>query len=666
MIEIIEGYELMNKNYYRKLSNNELRKMIMKYYDKHTFLLEQNVVFKKLGIKITNEFKEKFLHFSDKISPSGSTRNAYDSLRKGTKSIKTICASIIYVVLQLFYDIDDVVLNKKEFSNLINIDPAVFPKYLKHYLIHYFEVNELVYYNKVIQYYDIIIEKLDRDYTLLLDKDFKEITLKQAVIHLFNYLINNPINIPSHVYEGLRSTIKKETYQIIEQYGLDIKQIFKSYRYSFFMPQYIALMLIFFHKEMIEEKVNKRLNIRELAKILNFPRDRIETLFTYFQFTVQETQNLRLHKVKHYSRKLFVRDLKNFLRKSYSLDTDLLYRLYNLTDLNPHNFAKKIIALKGINGGHDLLNRMKKYAFSSIAYKRIERNFINLYKFNNLSELKLKQALLLLNKVQQIKSFSLKHGDLIYKFKINENNLRNIQNVTLRNKLTEYFNNIIQGNYLEELFGDPLIPSGSLLYLKGDRKNVLHSHTIKEKLITKLEGNGRIRNHISGFFYNLSKITDITYSDFHERLGFIPKHEHILSSLIKKRNIIGIEVPVWKKTCNNSYFTGHIDLLGVYNDKLVIADYKPKDNLIFRCLPQITSYAYMIGQRLGLDSLDNVICVGFNKNTVWSFSPSILENEILQFVKEMNVKRLTPLTSIRLAKNIPSTDIEHDIEKLID
>ncbi len=73
----------------------------------------------------------------------------------------------------------------------------------------------------------------------------------------------------------------------------------------------------------------------------------------------------------------------------------------------------------------------------------------------------------------------------------------------------------------------------------------------------------------------------------------------------------------------------------------------------------------MIKQRLGLDSLDDFICVGFNKNTVWSFSPSILENEILQFVKEMNAKRSTPLTSIRLAKNIPSTDIEHDIEKII-
>lgn len=141
--------------------------------------------------------------------------------------------------------------------------------------------------------------------------------------------------------------------------------------------------------------------------------------------------------------------------------------------------------------------------------------------------------------------------------------------------------------------------------------------------------------HNSGLFFQFSEITKYLYQEYSNKFGTSPNHYPILSSLIKNENIIGIEVPVWKKLSNDTYFTGHIDLLAISNDTLIVADYKPTENEIFKSIPQICAYAYMIKQRLGFHIFTKILCVGFSKYVAWSFDPNILEKEIFQMHQNM-------------------------------
>ena len=123
-------------------------------------------------------------------------------------------------------------------------------------------------------------------------------------------------------------------------------------------------------------------------------------------------------------------------------------------------------------------------------------------------------------------------------------------------------------------------------------------------------------------------------------------------------------MPVWRQLTDNSYFTGHIDLLAVIDSTLVIADYKPTKTEIIKSIPQICAYAYMAKQRLEIKDFSNIICVGFSKNITWSLPPQILGEKILTFIEELNAQRVDSLKSKRnKRKNI--TELQNDIWVLV-
>jgi len=72
----------------------------------------------------------------------------------------------------------------------------------------------------------------------------------------------------------------------------------------------------------------------------------------------------------------------------------------------------------------------------------------------------------------------------------------------------------------------------------------------------------------------------------------------------------------------------------------------------------------MFKQRLGLKDFENILCVIFNKDVAYSFNPEILENEILQFVKNEDYRRKISLKCKKM-KNGVEAGLQETIEELI-
>ncbi len=102
-----------------------------------------------------------------------------------------------------------------------------------------------------------------------------------------------------------------------------------------------------------------------------------------------------------------------------------------------------------------------------------------------------------------------------------------------------------------------------------------------------------------------------------------PGHEPVLKNLlINHKNTIAIEVPVWRMPPNS--ITGHIDSLQIYEDEVVVVDYKPEGNFM-RSLPQVAFYGYLLQKNL---TLGKVTCISFNDKEAWKYSPQILVEDL--------------------------------------
>ncbi len=647
--------------YYKNLSNFDFTILILEKFEEFYLVLSKNGEFNKLKIDIDEVFKKKFIEYFNQITSRNSKNNIYDSLEREKKTIDQITASIIYIVLHLHYDIDYIIFPKGKFTEILNINYAKFTVHLNHHIEKYFKVNESEYYKKVVEYYNLFIDKLDKIYNLSLSKKYKRIELKAKVVNLFVSLLESDVKTPKKIRENFYK-YKKELSELLEKYGLDINTLLKLNQYKYLMPQYMAVVLIFFFKDLREIKEKKELNLTNtLSQDLNLSVNRLQTLFDVLKFTVQKVENMKLSKLKLYPREDFIKDLKKILTESFDIDVELIYKLYKLTDLDPETFAKEIVAYKGVTGGKKLIRTIKIRSFTGVIYKRIRENFTRLKEKNLISESNFKKATTLINEVIHVKSSSLTDGSV---FVINKENLENIKDNELKQKLSEHFERIWRGYYPKHLFEDPNVPSASKMQLKGNRKENLRTELLKEKLVKSLLNAKNLEKRDAGIFSQLTLTTKKVYLETIQKFGVVKKHKPILTTLVKKEGVIAIETPVWIVLKDGSYYTGHIDLIAVIDDTLIIADNKDTEEEIFRFLPQICCYAYLLKQKLGFQNFDKIICVGFSKDIVYSFNPKILEGEILKFVKEINSTRTIPLKCIKL-KNKTELDLQKEIEKLV-
>ncbi|MHA1776857.1 MAG: hypothetical protein ACTSWC_08775 [Promethearchaeota archaeon] len=231
-------------------------------------------------------------------------------------------------------------------------------------------------------------------------------------------------------------------------------------------------------------------------------------------------------------------------------------------------------------------------------------------------------------------------------------------------KITNYFDIIAARDVPIDLFNNPFIQRCSKFRIKnlphGAQKKIT-THLIKTERIFPFylnsEDNFQINSnhgsddkftHNQDFLLSILTITEKTFTTYYAQgyTDYKPSHEEILSTILLQHDgALSIEVPVWtrkkssleqflvkidssnKLSCDFSYsLTGHIDLLlwDTETECLIIADYKP-EGYFLRSLPQVATYGLMLEKIL---ELPRILCLSFNKESAWLYSPHILIEDI--------------------------------------
>ena len=201
-------------------------------------------------------------------------------------------------------------------------------------------------------------------------------------------------------------------------------------------------------------------------------------------------------------------------------------------------------------------------------------------------------------------------------------------NRTELNKLKDHFKIVYKGIIPNNLFNSQNLPRVSQFKIKGIKSAFIRSFS------KKLIRSGKIKYHDSN-----SKLPQYVQKVFDNykvnRINRVPGHEPILKNiLIKDKDSIAIEVPIWNET-NGKAITGHIDLLQVEDDLVKVIDYKPEGNFLLS-LPQVAMYGYLLKSKL---NIENIRCISFNKEETWEYDPGILISEINAYLMRNQINQ---------------------------
>ncbi|MFW9949825.1 MAG: hypothetical protein ACFFKA_06855 [Candidatus Thorarchaeota archaeon] len=218
------------------------------------------------------------------------------------------------------------------------------------------------------------------------------------------------------------------------------------------------------------------------------------------------------------------------------------------------------------------------------------------------------------------------HQNIPYAFNWNiVNHKAKISQVNPRRKefimLGTYFKRVYQGDIPNYLFNTREYHRISQFKIRGIKPSFLDSFS------KKLIRDGKIMPFDSDS--NLPRYAQKVFQSFksHE-ISRSPGHEPILKYiLIKDKNSLAIEIPIWKKF-TSTYLTGHIDLIQIQGNTIKVIDYKPEGNFLYS-IPQVASYGLLIKSRF---NLKDVKCISFNRREAWEFDPLILLNEIREYL----------------------------------
>jgi len=218
------------------------------------------------------------------------------------------------------------------------------------------------------------------------------------------------------------------------------------------------------------------------------------------------------------------------------------------------------------------------------------------------------------------------HQNIPYSFNWNKHHHKEIYSqITANreelNKLKEHFKRVYDGMIPNNLFNSRNLPRISQFKIKGIKTAFIRSFS------KKLIRSGKIKYHDSNSKLprHVQKVIEIYKVN---RISGVPGHEPILKNiLIKDKNSIAIEVPVWNEV-ENKLITGHIDLIQVEDDVVKIIDYKPEGNFLFS-LPQVAMYGFLLKSKL---NINNLRCISFNKEEAWEYDPKVLISDIKDYL----------------------------------
>ncbi|MFX1405628.1 MAG: hypothetical protein ACFFBW_01610 [Promethearchaeota archaeon] len=226
--------------------------------------------------------------------------------------------------------------------------------------------------------------------------------------------------------------------------------------------------------------------------------------------------------------------------------------------------------------------------------------------------------------IHQNISYAFNWNIVNHKAKISQLNV-NRENVI---RLGTYLKRIYKGTIPNNVFNSHEFPRISQFKIRGLKSAFISSFSknlIREGVITYKSSQSK-----------LPRFTQEVYENFKEnKIRKDPGHEPILKNiLIKDKDSIAIEIPIWKRYNKHNFITGHIDLIQVEKNTIKVIDYKPEGKFLLS-IPQVAGYGLLLKSIFNLDKL---ICVSFNKKEAWEFKPEILLNEVKDYLISLNVK----------------------------
>ncbi len=194
------------------------------------------------------------------------------------------------------------------------------------------------------------------------------------------------------------------------------------------------------------------------------------------------------------------------------------------------------------------------------------------------------------------------------------------------NRLKIHFKRVAEGKIPNRLFNSRDLPRVSQFKIRGIKPAFIRSFSkslIRSGKIKRFDSNSKLSLYAQRVF------------ESYKESGFRgePGHEPILKNiLIKDKDSIAIEVPIWKEE-ENKTITGHIDLIQIENDAVKVIDYKPEGKFLLS-LPQVAMYGFLFKSRLNIKT---VKCVSFNKEEVWEYDPKILLSEVKEYLNSHHI-----------------------------
>jgi len=231
-----------------------------------------------------------------------------------------------------------------------------------------------------------------------------------------------------------------------------------------------------------------------------------------------------------------------------------------------------------------------------------------------------------LNQKIKLKQKYFVHQNIPYSFNWYKNHLKQKYNQILVNReelkrLKAHFERVAEGRIPNRLFNSRDLPRVSQFKIRGIKPVFIRSFSkslIRSGKIKRLDSNSKLPLYAQRVFEN--------YKEIGKRGD--PGHEPILKNiLIKDKDSVAIEVPIWKEK-ENKTITGHIDLIQIENDAIKVIDYKPEGKFLLS-LPQVAMYGFLFKSRLNIKT---VKCVSFNKEEVWEYDPKILLSEVKEYL----------------------------------
>lgn len=501
---------------------------------------------------------------------------------------------------------------------------------LKHNFSEDFNVNE--YYLKILEYSENYIIKLKEHYKLGIDNQECIVKIKQIL-----KAMERPFKVEYNA-RNIQSDKKKSLRNIMMKHGFDIKRIYNQGLFrNWFYPEKVAILLVFYSlvNEIRENDLNLPKGLGYVSKLFGYTEYQLQMIRSYLKFVIEKIFEKRVGNFQ-YTNESFKNKLLEIMKKTSRIDIEMTLELFKMFDFGFKEFVEEVVRFKTKAKTSKFLSHLKDNHFCKERYDMIKGNLKKLKDSERISYFKYIEAINIVDQVSDTISKEIKH-QLWYIFRYNQKKIRDI-NLDIQEKLIKFMERIETSDYPLDLFIHAVNPDqdiekrvrGSNFFLKGFRKEHLRTKTIKKELIETLikENKIKLSSNIA------ERLQEIARETIKETSG----HEPIqVKAMLKMEEVFAVEIPIWYNKVKGKEVTGHIDFLGIENNKLIIIEYKPDNTQVIKSIAQVIVYAYLLSKTLEID-IDKIECINFSPDLIYSFKPEIIK-DIISFIDKQNSKR---------------------------